>query len=82
MKELEIIKKLAEIAREEPAPFVNVTGLVVRNLIMRKEPVISFWWLAAVSAATIVSFVLFMEICLAPQDPLTAFFESIRSVLL
>jgi len=82
MKELDIIEKLAERAREDQAPSVDVTQAVIQNLIMREEPVISFWWLATSTLVTISSFILFWQICLVPQDPLVAFFESIRSILL
>jgi hypothetical protein len=82
MNELLIMEKLAEIARRETPPSVEVTGLVLQNLMKREEPVISSWWLATGTLAIAVSFVLFWQIYLVPPDPLITFFESIRSVLL
>ena len=82
MRELFIIEKLAEIARKEPTPSVDVTMLVIQNLMKREEPVISSWWLATGTLATVISFILFWQIYLVQPDPLIAFFESIRSILL
>ncbi|MBI4835185.1 MAG: hypothetical protein HY811_10295 [Planctomycetes bacterium] len=82
MKEFDIIEKLAESAREEQTPSLDVTQSVIQSILAKEEPVVSSWLLITSSLATVSSFILFWQICLVPQDPLTAFFESIRNVLL
>ncbi|MFH1227661.1 MAG: hypothetical protein V1701_07140 [Planctomycetota bacterium] len=82
MKELEVIEKLVALARKEPVPTVDVIRQVMQKLIVLNEPTVSFWWLAAASLATISAFILFMQIDIVSPDPLVAFWESLRSVLL
>jgi len=82
MNDLPIMEKLAEIARRETPPTVEITGLVLQNLMKREDPVISSWWLATSTLAIAASFILFWQIYLIQPDPLITFFESIRSILL
>jgi hypothetical protein len=82
MKALTMIERLAEIARQEPVPSVDVRGAVLQKIMISEEPVISSWWLGVSVLATSLSFILFWQVCLVSQDPLIEFFETIRSVLL
>ena len=82
MKELEIIERLAQTARKEVSPFVDVTQSVIQHLMRQEEPIVSSWWLVTTSLATIISLILFSQICFISQDPLIELFESIRSLLL
>ena len=85
MDNLDAIEKLAQAAREEPAPDTDVAAAVLLQIREQEEPVIAtpFWVMATVSAAA-AALVLALSVnaWAAWNDPLVAMFAQFRMVML
>ncbi len=81
-EELERIKRLAEIARKEAPPEVEVTDAVMQRIAALREPMVRFWpYAAVVSGATAAAFLLFLQAWLASTGTLIEFFRSVKVVM-
>ncbi len=82
MDELDVIGRLAEAARKESPPAVDVTERVMQRLSALEEPAGRFWPFAAiVSAATAAALVLAVNAWTSAPDPLVELLSSIRMVM-
>ena len=82
MKELDIVSKLAEAARRERPPAVDVTEKVMLRLSVLEERTTRFWpFAAALSLATAAAFMLAVEAWTAARDPVVEVLSSIRTVM-
>ena len=83
MNELDLIEKLAQLARSKPPPSVDVADEVMRRLKagVGVEPAGMFWPLAAgVSFAAAASVLLAIQSLVASQEPLAELLSAVRTV--
>lgn len=82
MDEFDMIARLAEAARKESPPAVDVAEKVMWRLTGLRVPFPRFWPLAAaISAATAAAFLLALQAWVAWQDPVVELLNSVRMVL-
>ena len=81
---LEVVKKLAQKARDEDAPSTDVAASVLARIRERQEPVTAPLWIfaaaSAVAAAAVV--VVTTYACISWNDPMAALFTQFRMVML
>lgn len=85
MNELDLIEKLARLARSRPPPSVDVADKVMRRLKAGAvvEPADRFWPLAAsVSFVAGALVLLAVQSLVASQEPLAELLSAVRAVFL
>jgi hypothetical protein len=83
MNELDLVERLARLARSKPAPSVDVADKVMRRLKAgaAAEPADMFWPLAAgVSFAAAALLFLAVQSLVASQEPLAELLSAVRTV--